>query len=118
MTERSGKRRQQVLVGEKIREIRKTRGLTQADLATKVGVQQSDLCRMETGEYKVSLDTLFRILGVFEINIGEFFQVTGQTLEASEREVLRQWRQLGIRSRDEVAAFMRFKARQERKQGD
>ena len=34
-----------------------------------VGIQQSDLCRMETGEYKVSLETLFKILSMFEMNI-------------------------------------------------
>ena len=45
----------------------------QAELALKVGVQQSDLCRMETGEYKVSLEALFRILKIFEMNVGEFF---------------------------------------------
>ncbi len=42
-------------------------------LASKVGIQQSDLCRMETGDYKVSLEILFKILSVFEMNITEFF---------------------------------------------
>jgi len=52
------------LVGQKIRQIRKSRRLTQADLAARIGVTQSDLSRMESGEYKVGLDTLFRILQV------------------------------------------------------
>jgi len=65
MNVKTGKRRQQFLVGYKIRELRKARSLTQAELAGKIGIQQSDLCRMETGEYKVSLDTLFRVLGIF-----------------------------------------------------
>ena len=74
MTAKPAKRRQQFLVGTKIRELRKARSLTQSELAGKIGIQQSDLCRMETGEYKVSLDTLFRVLGIFGMNIGEFFQ--------------------------------------------
>ena len=58
-----------LLVGQKIRQIRKSRHLTQADLATRIGVTQSDLSRMENGEYKVGLDTLFRILQVFELSM-------------------------------------------------
>lgn len=62
-----------LLVGQKIRQIRKSRHLTQADLASKIGVTQSDLSRMENGEYKVGLDTLFKILQVFELPMNRFF---------------------------------------------
>ncbi len=48
-------KKQSLLVGSRIRTLRKDRTLTQADLAGRVGIQQSDLCRMENGEYKVSL---------------------------------------------------------------
>ena len=74
MSARPVRRRQTIFVGSKIRQLRKERDLTQAELAQRIGVQQSDLCRMENGEYKVSLDTLFKILGVFGIDIGEFFR--------------------------------------------
>ena len=63
-----------LLVGQKIRQIRKSRHLTQADLASRIGVTQSDLSRMENGEYKVGLDTLFRILQVFELSMSNFFE--------------------------------------------
>ena len=63
-----------LLVGQKIRQIRKSRHLTQADLAARIGVTQSDLSRMENGEYKVGLDTLFRILQVFELSMSHFFE--------------------------------------------
>jgi len=62
-----------LLVGQKIRQIRKSRHLTQAELASRIGVTQSDLSRMENGEYKVGLDTLFRILQVFELSMSHFF---------------------------------------------
>jgi transcriptional regulator with XRE-family HTH domain len=61
------------LVGSRIRELRKGRRLTQTELSEKIGVAQSDLSRMEQGEYKVGLDTLFKILQVFELKMGEFF---------------------------------------------
>ena len=50
------------LVGRKIRQLRRQRKLTQVELAERVGIHQSDLSRMEQGEYKVGLDTLLKIL--------------------------------------------------------
>ena len=65
--------RQVQLIGPKIRKMRKERKLTQTELAARIGIQQSDLSRMEKGEYRVSLDTLFRILAEFNVSISEFF---------------------------------------------
>ena len=68
-------RTQQVeLVGRKIRRLRKERKLTQNDLAARIGIQQSDLSRIERGEYRVSLDTLFRMLAEFKVSVAEFFE--------------------------------------------
>src|SRR5687767_4916108 len=61
------------LVGSRIRELRKGHHLTQMELSLRIGVAQSDLSRMEQGEYKVGLDTLFKLLQVFDLKIGEFF---------------------------------------------
>ena len=60
-------------VGQLLRHHRLERRLTQTELARQIGIQQSDLSRMEKGEYRVSLDVLFRILRVFEMSLGEFF---------------------------------------------
>src|SRR6266849_11103330 len=76
-----------LLVGQKIRQIRKSRHLTQSDLASRIGVTQSDLSRMENGEYKVGLDTLFRILQVFELSMSRFFEEPpAAAMEPIERE--------------------------------
>jgi len=110
-------RRQQLpLVGKRIRELRKGRDLTQAELASRIGIQQSDLCRMETGEYKVSLETLFKILKIFEMNVGEFFHEAppGQLLP-TETELLQAFRNLTPGSQDEVRHFIKFIERQSRK---
>ena len=112
MTAKAAKRRQQFLVGTKIRELRKARSLTQSELAGKIGIQQSDLCRMETGEYKVSLDTLFRVLGIFGMNIGEFFQESAGLGDGTEEEIIGLYRRLDPRGRDEALDFLRFKVQQ------
>ncbi|HZC80833.1 MAG TPA: helix-turn-helix transcriptional regulator [Nitrospiraceae bacterium] len=110
-------RRQQLpLVGKRIRELRKDRDLTQAELAARIGIQQSDLCRMETGEYKVSLETLFKILKIFEMNVGEFFHEAppGQ-LAPVETDLMQSFRNLSSSAQDEVRHFIKFIERQSRK---
>jgi transcriptional regulator with XRE-family HTH domain len=72
--QKARKKKNGQLVGLRIRKLRKERALTQSELALRVGIQQSDLCRMETGEYKVALETLFKILAVFQMNVAEFFE--------------------------------------------
>lgn len=110
------KRQQLPLVGKRIRQLRKDRNLTQAELASRVGVQQSDLCRMETGEYKVSLETLFKVLKIFEMNIGEFFHEPppGQ-IAYGEAELLQAFRNLPPVAQDEVRHFIRFIERQSKR---
>src|SRR5882724_3974067 len=99
-----------LLVGQKIRQIRKSRHLTQADLASRIGVTQSDLSRMENGEYKVGLDTLFRILQVFELSMSRFFEESVSPAEETaveaartdEEKLLADWTELSSESRREV----------------
>ena len=103
-------RRQSLLVGSRIRSLRKDRSLTQADLAHRIGIQQSDLCRMENGEYKVSLETLFKILSIFEMNIADFFnEDPSGTLRDREFEFLRQYQRLSPKAQEEVQNFVQFK---------
>ena len=92
-------KRQSLLVGSRIRSLRKDRALTQADLAHRIGIQQSDLCRMENGEYKVSLETLFKILSIFEMNIADFFNEDAAAVSRDrEYEFLRQYQKLSPRA--------------------
>jgi transcriptional regulator with XRE-family HTH domain len=100
------------LVGSRIRELRKGRRLTQTELSEKIGVAQSDLSRMEQGEYKVGLDTLFKLLQVFDLKIGEFFGES-ETTGPDDRELVSEYRELSDEARQEVRDFMRFKRMQE-----
>ncbi len=95
------------LVGRKIRQLRRQRKLTQVELAEKIGVHQSDLSRMEQGEYKVGLDTLLRILGTFDLSIGDFFE------ESQSETVIEKYRTLSPNAQKEVESFIEFKRRQE-----
>lgn len=102
--------RQVQLVGPKIRQLRKERKLTQTELASRIGIQQSDLSRMEKGEYRVSLDTLFKILAVFNVSISEFFDdVNKESLTPRDVQVMRDLKRLPGNVRREVEEFIAFK---------
>ncbi|HUP64636.1 MAG TPA: helix-turn-helix transcriptional regulator [Thermoanaerobaculia bacterium] len=96
------------LVGRKIRQLRRQRKLTQTELAEEIGIHQSDLSRMEKGEYKVGLDTLLKVLQTFQMSIGEFFEEGARELETIET-----FRRLSPSAQKEVEDFIAFKRLQE-----
>jgi transcriptional regulator with XRE-family HTH domain len=101
--------RKVALVGSRIRELRKGRHLTQTELSEKIGIAQSDLSRMEQGEYKVGLDTLFKILQVFDLKMGEFFGENDSPAEKEARDLAGEIKNLSEQARQEVRDFVRFK---------
>lgn len=105
--------RQVQLVGRKIRQLRKQRKLTQTELSSRIGIQQSDLSRMEKGEYRVRLDTLFRILAEFEMSMGEFFdEVNREAVTPKDAKLLRDIKGLDPDSQREIESFIEFKRSQ------
>lgn len=111
---------QVVSIGDRLRQLRKERHLTQAELARQIGIQQSDLSRMEKGEYRVSLDHLFKILAVFDLDLSRFFDdqdaaMSGsQPLSQTDMQILHMLRQLSPEARMEVKEFLEFKLRREK----
>jgi transcriptional regulator with XRE-family HTH domain len=101
------------LVGSRIREFRRGHRLTQMELSEKIGIAQSDLSRMEQGEYKVGLDTLFKILQVFDLKVGEFFGETEEPEAEEARELVADFRGLSAEARHEVRDFVQFKKLQQ-----
>ena len=111
--------RQVQLVGSKIRQLRKDRKLTQNELANRIGVQQSDLSRMEKGEYRVSLDTLFKILAEFDLGIGEFFDdMARASFSPADVQLVRDFRSLPADDQREIEEFIGFKKTRQRSTAD
>jgi len=106
-------------IGVRLRRLRKQRNMTQSDLARQIGIQQSDLSRIEKGEYRISLDNLFKLLSVFGVQLSEFFAGAtagqqAQPLGQSDMRMLHMLRQLSPESRLEVEEYAEFKLRRER----
>ena len=100
--------------GALIRRFRQERGLSQTELARQIGISQSDLSRMEKGEYRVPLDVLFRILQAFEMSLGEFFgELAASPLTAEEQKLLDLFRKLSREAQEEVLEFAAFKLSRE-----
>ncbi|HET9766994.1 MAG TPA: helix-turn-helix transcriptional regulator [Thermoanaerobaculia bacterium] len=79
------------LVGRRIRRLRKDCGLALEDLAATAGLQPADLVRLEKGEYRASLDVLFRILGALEVDGQAFFaQLANDGAAAESRHAIRE----------------------------
>lgn len=62
-----------ILIGQKIKEIRKKHKLTQEKFCEKIGIEPSSLSNIETGKSFPSLGTVLTIMEKFEIQADEFF---------------------------------------------
>ena len=106
-------------VGARLRLLRKDRHLTQTELARQIGIQQSDLSRMEKGEYRVSLDHLFKMLAVFDVSFNDFFDEQKaadeprRALSREDMQILHLVRELSGDGRREAMEFLEFKVRRE-----
>ena len=73
-------------LGEKLRQLRQDRNLTQPELAEAIGIEQSYLSKLENGKYVPSSDVFGRIRDVFELEVGELVD----DLDKGARNQLRQ----------------------------
>jgi transcriptional regulator with XRE-family HTH domain len=66
-----------ILVGAKIRVFRTHRGMSQSDLAGKIGVAFQQVQKYEKGINRVGAGRLSRIAAVLDVSIGELFESSG-----------------------------------------
>lgn len=60
---------------EKISELRRKNGFTQAQLAEKIGIKQSNYAKIEKGDIQITIERLFEIAKVFEVSVVELLGV-------------------------------------------
>lgn len=85
-------------IGSRIRATRKDRGLTQDELADKVGVSRSAVAQWETGRTGQITGNLSRIAGVLEVNVeylmyGDDKRAPGEVRQGDELALLRLYRE-------------------------
>uniref|UniRef100_UPI004026E18E helix-turn-helix domain-containing protein n=1 Tax=Candidatus Stercorousia sp. TaxID=3048886 RepID=UPI004026E18E len=62
------------LLGKRIKEIRKSKGLTQEQLSEMIDIETSSLSGIESGRFYPSLHVLEKIAQVFDVEFIEFFK--------------------------------------------
>lgn len=72
-----------VKIGEKIRKFRVKQGLTQHDLAEKIGVTEKQISKIETGVHYPKFENFVRILDSLNISLKEFANDLEQDIELS-----------------------------------
>lgn len=55
------------LLGQRIRELRKAKGLTQEQLAEKIGIGTSNISYIETGKFAPSIESFEKIVEALEV---------------------------------------------------
>ena len=62
------------ILGECIRELRKSKNLTQFELAEKIGLSTNFIGMVERGERNTTVDKIFKLADAFNITMEEFFK--------------------------------------------
>lgn len=62
------------MFGQRLREIRKKHGMTQAELGEKTGLADKYISRIETGKADVSLDCFVKLVNAFDVLADYYLQ--------------------------------------------
>ncbi|MBV6715882.1 helix-turn-helix domain-containing protein [Paenibacillus chitinolyticus] len=79
------------LIGERIRLLRREKGLTQEELAEAAGINASYIGTVERGERNISLETLEKViigLNVTPTEMFQFHQADDHDLKVEKKEIL------------------------------
>jgi transcriptional regulator with XRE-family HTH domain len=61
------------ILGSNVRRLRKAGGLSQAELANRMGVDRADVSGLELGQRNPTIVTLWHVGQAFECGLGQFF---------------------------------------------
>lgn len=90
-------------IGEKLREFRKRRGLTQEQLAEKTGVTFQQIQQYENGTTRLNTDKLQTIANALSVHVAAFFGEVEGPLSEEEMKLINGFRALAY---PEVRAFV------------
>lgn len=68
-------------IGERIKELRKARGMNQEQLAELLGTTKQTVSRYEKGNRQANQDVLFQLSNIFNVSIDDLFPATDDSVE-------------------------------------
>jgi len=89
----------------RIRELRKRVGLTQTDMADRLGISQPQFARLENGKNEITMSQLRKVASILGVKPYELFLIGEQpeALTEEEKEFLRLFRKSKASANDEAA---------------
>ncbi len=77
------------LFGKRLKELRKTLGLSQDELAEKTDISSKYLSRIEMGQHFPSINTLVKLANALNVELKDFFEFAHETTSTLElKEIL------------------------------
>ena len=67
----------QKIIGERIREIRESKGISQQDLAAACNFEKSNMSRIEAGKTNFTISSLYKISMALDVKLAELVDVLG-----------------------------------------
>lgn len=102
-------------VGAKIRQLRESWGLTQSDFAAILGYEQSNVSRLESGEYRVHVETLWALLAELDVSLAELFELPSEeAFTPGAIGMLEDYYELEDEDREAVRNLLAFKLAEKR----
>jgi len=96
-------------IGERLTRFRQARGLSQAELADKLGVDQSDISNFERGVYRLNDGLIVQICKLFRIRADELLGLAALKQDGEvtpSRRILRKLQEIErLPKRDQLALF-------------
>jgi transcriptional regulator with XRE-family HTH domain len=74
--------------GQRLKMARKQKGMTQGELASRLGVAQNSISRYESGNKSMTLSTLYEMAQALEIPMSYFFEMLSDETVANEYDAL------------------------------
>lgn len=97
------------IVGERIRNIRQARGLSQEQLAFKANLNTSFIGQIERAEKRATIETIEKIVIALDISFEEFFNFKSDISQYADSEVIDKIAfELNGRSKEEQEAVYSF----------
>jgi len=93
-------------IGERIRECRKLKSMSQSELAEAIGVSDNTISNMETGNNNVKLENIEKVADFFKVSLDYLVKGVGQT--PSEDEFLNRYNKLSQTDKKKMIEFMKM----------
>lgn len=81
-------------VGNKIKDFRKKKKLSQTDLANLIGVTNSSVSEYERGHVNIDADMLFKIADVLNVKVDDFFP--DRKMESSPIDLINEFKRINL----------------------